>query len=199
MDTHRHHSRSRLLRAARTLLVVLALVMNLMPLALGPTVVQAAGGSYTIKWYAADPTSGYTRMPPEALTCPTGGRASEPLPNAGSLGLVTSLAPQDMALGQVVPFEIKITVDGGVAPENGVIQFVGGWSTLTSSKGDFGYDPSWGVYCASVDYGDAIYDDLEGDAQVDSAKWRCSPCGTMQSSRVHWTSTATPPTATRTM
>ncbi|HUT18028.1 MAG TPA: hypothetical protein VM366_02620, partial [Anaerolineae bacterium] len=171
MDTHRHHSRSRLLRAARTLLVVLALVIYLMPLALTPTMVQADGGSYTIKWYAADPTSGYTRMPPEALTCPTGGRASEPLPNADSLDLVTSLAPQDMALGQVVPFEIEIKVQGAVTPEDGVIQFLGGWSTLTSSNRDFGYDPSWGVYCAFVDYGDPIYYDPEGDAQVDSANW----------------------------
>jgi len=76
------------------------------------------GGSYTIKIYAADPAVGkapylptYTKMPPALLPCDAvNGRADDPLTDAvlmspaGTRDAVTSLAPEDMALCQVVPF-----------------------------------------------------------------------------------------------
>ena len=60
--------------------------------------------------------------------------------NSAALGkprdAVTSLAPRDMALGQIVPFEVEIGVNGSTSPENGKIQIVGRWNTKTTSASD---------------------------------------------------------------
>ena len=72
-----------------------------------------------------------------------------------------------MVLGQIMPFEIEIKVNGDTSPEGGVIHFKAGWETLTTSGDGFGYNPAYGVYCAFVDYGDAYMDDPENDAKVD--------------------------------
>ncbi len=77
------------------------------------------------------------------------------------------MAPGDMVLGQIVPFEIEIKVNGEISPEGGVIRFLAGWETMTTSGDGFGYDPAYGVYCAFVDTGDAFSDDPQNDASVD--------------------------------
>ena len=107
----------------------------------------AAGGAYTLNFSAADPADYIPPIPfPADLTAPMGSGNGDPLIplavfNDGTSDVkVESLAPQDMALGQIVPFETKITVSGDTTPENGVITFVIGWNTLTTNSGDFGYD-----------------------------------------------------------
>ncbi|HEY3311314.1 MAG TPA: hypothetical protein VGK00_06700 [Anaerolineales bacterium] len=139
-------------------------------------------GSYNLKWYAADPAVNrapylptYTKVKPPQ-TCPTG-RASDPMKDAvaygptfapNNLDAVTSLMPKNLALGQIVPFEIEIAVSGSTAPENGTIKFIGDWLAKTTSGGDFGFDPTYGVICAFVDYGDVGTVDPLGNAKVDS-------------------------------
>jgi len=147
---------------------------------------SAGGGAYTLKWYAADPEPNrapylptYVKVPPGLLACPTPsgglGRADDPMMDAVAYGpgptpldAVTSLSPRDMALGQIVPFEMVISVSGSTAPENGVIQFTSGFETETSSNRDFGFDPAYMVYCAFVDYGDGGHIDIGQEAKVDS-------------------------------
>ncbi len=77
------------------------------------------------------------------------------------------MAPGDMVLGQIVPFEIEVKVNGDTSPEDGVVRFRAGWETLTTSGDGYGYDPAYGVYCAFVDFGDAYSDDPQNDAKVD--------------------------------
>src|SRR5262249_31104464 len=79
---------------------------------------------------------------------------------------VNSLAPAHMALGQVVPYEIKITVNGSTAPENGVITFRAGWSTHTTSNNNFGFDPIQGVIKAFIDTSDPAFHDTGTPATV---------------------------------
>ena len=109
--------------------------------------VAGAGGAYTLNFSAADPSIYIPPVPfPADLTAPTGRGDGEPLVPLAQYNddatdvKVESLAPQDMALGQIVPFETKITVSGDTTPENGVITFVIGWNTLTTNSGDFGYN-----------------------------------------------------------
>jgi uncharacterized repeat protein (TIGR01451 family) len=168
-------------RTMLLLLLSMCILLSAMPLE-----AQAAAGSYTIKWYAADPelnkapylptyakytpTNAPLTFPPRGAT----GRYADPLTNAvaygptnstNNLDAVTSLMPKDMALGQIVPFEIEIKVTGSTTPENGVISFTGGWDT----NGDnFGYDPDYMVYCAFVDFGDKGTIDPGNNAKVDS-------------------------------
>ncbi|HEX2915372.1 MAG TPA: DUF11 domain-containing protein, partial [Chloroflexia bacterium] len=161
--------------AALTLLsMVFAQVLS--PLLGDLPTASAAGGAYSLKWYAADPAVNrapylptYTKTQPSQLACPTPsggvGRAADPLHNAvaygptfgsNNLDAVTSLAPKDLALGQIVPFELEINVNGSTSPENGVIKFSTGFNTHTSSGDNFGYDPNpnYMVYCAFVDTAD---------------------------------------------
>jgi hypothetical protein len=84
---------------------------------------------------------------------------------------VESLMPESLYLGQIVPFEIKISVTGSQAPEDGNIQFTAGWSTETTSRVDFGYDATIGVLAAFVDTGDCAHNDPSGDASVSSFNW----------------------------
>lgn len=171
-------------RAGWILLLILALLV--VPQA-RPSL--AAGGAYTIKWYAADPAVNsapylptYAKVTPGMMACPTPsggtGQAADPLTNAvaygptsATLDALTAMQPEDMALGQIVPFEVVITVSGSTAPENGTIQFKGGWNTHTQSGDPFGYDknvPTNGVYCAFVDTADPGANDPGTDAKVDS-------------------------------
>ena len=108
---------------------------------------DAAGGAYTLNFSAANPADYIPPVPfPADVTAPIGrgdGNSLIPLAlfNDGTSDVkLESLAPQDMALGQVVPFETKITVSGDTTPENGVITFVIGWNTFTTNGDDFGYD-----------------------------------------------------------
>ena len=138
--------------------------------------------SYSLTWSAADPAANkgpyaptYTKVPPAVMPCPmpsgSAGRASDPLANAvfGSpKDSVQSLAPQDMALGQIVPFEVEITVSGSSVPEGGTINFKPEWLAKVTTGGDFGFDPAYGVYCAFVDTSDAGSTNLDGNEKVNS-------------------------------
>jgi hypothetical protein len=86
---------------------------------------------------------------------------------------VESLMPSKLSLGQIVPFEIKISVSGLDTPtEDGKIQFTAGWSTETTSKGDFGYDYlKYGVIHAFVDTADGAHVDTNSDATVSDFSW----------------------------
>jgi hypothetical protein len=86
---------------------------------------------------------------------------------------VESLMPPDMVMGQIVPFVIKISVSGDV--ESGNIQFEAGWSTMTTSNKDFGYEyTNYGVYAAFVDKSDGCHNDPDGNAAVSSYTWDAS-------------------------
>ncbi|MFD0981820.1 DUF11 domain-containing protein, partial [Tropicimonas aquimaris] len=145
-----------------------------------------AGGAYSLNFAAADPSIYIPSIPFPGLPGTdyiTGGRgdgsALIPLAdfnNGTSDVRVESLAPEDMALGQIVPFETKISVSGDTAPEDGVITFVIGWNTLTTNGGDFGYDAraddiGYGVIEAFIDTSDGAHFDPGGDAKVDSFTW----------------------------
>ncbi len=165
------------------LLLSMCILLSAMPLE-----AQAVAGSYTIKWYAADPELNKAPyLPTYAKYTPTNapstfplrgatGRYADPLKDAVAydyaftprLDAVTSLMPKDMALGQIVPFEIEIKVTGSTTSENGVISFTGGWNTNTVSGRNFGYDPGYMVYCAFVDTQDKGTIDPLNNAKVDS-------------------------------
>jgi len=130
----------------------------------------ADGGDYALDFRAGDPTN-YRRLTPTRLSCPTGGRAAEPLAGAQHWDGVTSLAPNHMGLGQIVAFEIGIQVTDSAATEDGVIEFTAGWSTETTSNGTFGYDESYGVYCAFVDPADNASQESDQDASVTDLSW----------------------------
>jgi hypothetical protein len=84
---------------------------------------------------------------------------------------VESLMPETLYLGQIVPFEIKISVTGLEAPEDGNITFTAGWSTETTSRGDFGYDAKIGVLAAFVDTADGAHNDAGVEASVSFFSW----------------------------
>ena len=146
------------------------------------------GGAYSLNFAAADPSiDASSDSFSTDLSAPSGranGNSLIPVAqfNDGISDVrVESLAPQDMALGQIVPFETKIIVNGDVTPENGVITFVIGWNTLTTNSGDFGYDAlpddiGYGVYGAFIDTGDGAHDEttapqIYGNATVSSFQW----------------------------
>jgi hypothetical protein len=70
-----------------------------------------------------------------------------------------------MVLGEIVPFEFRITV-GGAAPADSSIELVATWDTATTPAGNFGFDETYLVYCAFVDTGDPSTSDPESDASV---------------------------------
>jgi hypothetical protein len=86
---------------------------------------------------------------------------------------VESLMPSDLYLGQIVPFEIKISVSGLDAPtEDGNMTFTAGWWTQTTSGGEFGYDfATYGVLHAFVDTGDGAHVDNGDLAEVSAFSW----------------------------
>lgn len=134
----------------------------------------ASPGSYSLNFEAADPDD-YDRKTPSQVACPAvNGRAADPMAGANFGNphqSVNSLAPRELALGQIVPFVIKIDVDGSTAPENGQISFIGEWSTKTTSNKDFGYDPAYGIYCAFVDTADSANVGLTAGVRVTSSSF----------------------------
>ena len=135
-------------------------------------------GSYSLTLSAADPSVSnqpylptYKKLVPSGIPSLPTGRANDPLANAvfgNPKDSVQSLSPKDMALGTIVPFEVKIAVSGSTTPENGVIYFTPYWLTKTTNGGDFGYDSNYKVLAAFVDYGDAASIDPGANAKVDS-------------------------------
>ena len=144
---------------------------------------HAAANAYSLDWNAADPAVNnapymptYAKLTPTSLACPgTDGRYADPLTDAVAYGptsldfdAVPSLAPQDLVLGQIVPFEMVINVNGDTTPENGTINFTTSFATETTGGCNFGYDPAYTIYCAFVDTADAGTIDPGNDATVDS-------------------------------
>ena len=184
MNAHLRFSR---LEFRSMILVILAAILCItFLLSVAPIQAQAVGNSYDLVWRAADPAVNngpylptYAKITPAFSPLPFGtvGRQADPLANAVAYGptnassdfdAVASLAPQDMVLGQIVPFEMVITVDGSTAPENGTIQFNTSFATETTSGCPFGYNQSYMVYAAFVDIADAGTSDPGNDATVDN-------------------------------
>jgi uncharacterized repeat protein (TIGR01451 family) len=151
-------------------------------LTLVPVEAQASGSVYKLWWYAADPSLNtgsylptYEKLTPASLSSPgTAGKYADPLANAVLYATpsnddgVNSLRPKNMALGQIVPFEMVIKVSGDTTPENGTINFTTCFSTNTSSGDNFGFDPAYMVYAAFVDTADPGYIDPRNNAKVNS-------------------------------
>ncbi|ELS03018.1 conserved repeat protein, partial [Xenococcus sp. PCC 7305] len=133
-----------------------------------------AGGAYDIDFRASDPTS-YSNLVPAQLPPINGGTAADPLDpppgegtdDASSADVVTSLAPDDLGLGQIVAFQFIITVDGDTSPENGVIELLAGWNAETTNGGDFGYDETFLIYGAFIDTSDPAH--IDGNADGNGA------------------------------
>jgi len=145
----------------RRLIFVACLLALLFP---APAALGTHGGEFSIDSRAGDPTS-YSTVFPITQSCPGGGRAAEPIPGAQHGTGVNSLTPSTMVLGEIVPFEFRITVGGG-APADSSIELVATWDTVTTPSGDFGYDENYLVYCAFVDTADPSTSDPEGDASA---------------------------------
>lgn len=180
-NTHLHFGIPRL-KPMISVMLILILSMTVL-VSVVPFEAQAGRNAYNLKWYAADPKLNnapylptYARLTPASLPSPgLAGRYADPLANAVAYGptssdldTVTSLAPHDIALGQIVPFEIVIEVGGSTSPENGMIEFATSFDTNTTSGDDFGYDPTYMVYAAFVDTADARTIDQGNNAKVDS-------------------------------
>lgn len=151
-------------RSIILLILSIGFLLSAMPLE-----AQADVGAYSFDWAAADPGT-YPSLKPSSLLCSvTDGFAENPLPNATAYTSLESLAPKYLGLGQIVPFEMIITVDPKktIQPENGRINFTTTFSTVTTSGSDFGYDPAYGVYCAFVDSADPVNIDTVAQAKVE--------------------------------
>ena len=135
-----------------------------------------SAGSYDLDFAAADPGDSptYVKQTPAqfgACPAPSGGtgRASDPMANAifgNPKDAVESLAPDDMILGQIVPFELDIDVDGSTSPETGKIRIQTDHAMFTTNGDNFGYDSTFGVYCAFIDTNDTRNANMDGDEKV---------------------------------
>ena len=123
-----------------------------------------SAGSYSIDYSAYDPNSYNFKLPVNYTGNIPTGRANNPMPNTNSGQTVEAVNPKGLALGQIVPFEAKITVNGSTSPENGTINMTFSWDT--GGVSDFGFDSNYKVFAAFVDYGDAGNVDPEQDATV---------------------------------
>lgn len=144
-------------------------------------------GSYNLDLAAADPGDSptYPKLVVSQLACPTpsggAGRAADPLANAifgNPKDAVESLAPEDMILGQIVPFETEIHVNGSTAPENGRIKIVQTYLAKTTNGGNFGFDPTYGLYCAFIDTADSGNSTLAAGTKVESFSYTILQPGT---------------------
>jgi hypothetical protein len=99
-----------------------------------------SAGAYSINFAAADPGDYIPDIPYQYNLTPIVGRGdgdahipsawfNSPLTNTDTK--VESLTPKEMALGQIVPFEIKIDVNGDTSAEDGVITFTASWDITT--------------------------------------------------------------------
>jgi len=128
------------------------------------TVAHGDGGDYSIDFSAARPGT-YERLTPNELAPPGSGRVADPLPGASHANNVESLAPGDFGLGQIVPFELEISVAND-APAHDAVTFVAGWETETTSGRAFGYEGFFGVYAVFVDPADGSASGGDTDASA---------------------------------
>ncbi|MBP1920999.1 hypothetical protein, partial [Youngiibacter multivorans] len=126
------------------------------------------GGAYTIDFSSYNPDTYEKYFPKYYAPLPekTIGRWPDQLGTTLHSNTRESLAPEDLVLGQIVPFEAYVTVNGSTAPENGIITMEMFWSTKTTSGSDFGYDGNYMVYAAFVDITHST--DPAGNASVTS-------------------------------
>jgi len=124
------------------------------------------GGAYSIDFSSYNPDTYQKYIAKYYAPLANGyyGRTTDKLNTTLHTNSVESLAPEDLVLGQIVPFEAQITVNGSTAPENGTITMEMLWSTETTSKSAFGFDDSYRVYAAFVDSTESV--DPGGDASV---------------------------------
>lgn len=182
-------SRCRVRRAARIGMALCALTASIS--AFGAPAAHAA----SLTWSASDPALDkgpylptYAKQTPAQRMCPrpsgSTGRAANPFANAvayaspatsANFDAVTSLAPKNLALGQIVPFQL--VVDSLTTADNPVVVNPY-WLTKTTSGGDFGYDPKYGVLCAFVDTADPGTTDPGADAKVNAFSSSISGTGT---------------------
>ncbi|MGQ9676482.1 MAG: DUF11 domain-containing protein, partial [Chloroflexota bacterium] len=119
---------------------------------------------YHIYYRAADPDTYGTYFPPGPSSIPGEDYSTS----------VTSLAPKELVLGQIVVFYVKLEATDR-APSSQSISYKVQWCTKTTSGGDFGYDESYGVINAFVDTGDSHY---SGDlSESVSYSWSIDPNG----------------------
>ncbi len=163
------------------LLIALSLVVSVVSqsgLVGPPTEAHAAATEYRLRFGAADPTRYVPPVPmPGGPECPTGA-GTNPIPRAHFRdpvdtpgGRVESLSPEDLALGQIVAFEMGIKAGGDAMLDGGVVTVTAFWSTHTTTGAAFGYDGAHGVLCAFVDRGDGAHVDPSGDASVAGYDW----------------------------
>ena len=148
------------------LIVGLVIVSVLFGLIQKPRTAEAAGGDYTILHKAADPSDYIPPIPyPGLVSLPTDGRdnGSTLIEHADFATGVPSLNPENMALGQIVPFEFEITVGAGAVAGDLPICFVYLWGTTSSTE--FGYDESKGILAAFVDTSETTTDN-EGEGTL---------------------------------
>lgn len=146
---------------------ILGLVLLIIGVSPAPRAIASHGGEFTINARAADPTT-YSAVFPAFTSCPGGGAASDPIAGAQYSTGVNSLTPSTMVLGEIVPFEFRISV-GAAAPADSSIEFTATWDTVTTPSGDFGYSDSYLVYCAFVDTAESSDGDGDATATVSSA------------------------------
>ncbi|GAB4531104.1 MAG: hypothetical protein Tsb0014_14360 [Pleurocapsa sp.] len=127
-----------------------------------------AGNDYQIDFSAADPTF-YPRTFPELISNLPTGRASDPIIGATDGSSVESLAPANLALGQIVPFEFRISA-GNVETDSDTVTVTAGWESVTTNGGLFGYDGNLGVIAAFVDASDSNTSG-DTDAFVSNFSW----------------------------
>ena len=128
-----------------------------------------AGNDYQIDFSAADPIL-YDRLFPELISTLPTGRDNDPLNGATESNSVESLAPASLALGQIVPFEFRISANDAGAVSGDTITITAGWKTVTTNGGLFGYDGNLGVIAAFVDAGDSSASN-DTDATVSDFSW----------------------------
>ncbi|MCB0549490.1 MAG: DUF11 domain-containing protein [Phaeodactylibacter sp.] len=151
----------------------------------------AGGGDYSIDFSAYDPIT-YNRLFPTQIIPPVmRNTGTDPLEGANHCiapcapsdnTTVESLAPEDLALGQIVAFDYYIEVGNPPAcnsTEGDCITIVAEWNAKTTSGGDFGYDTDYGVFAAFIDPSDPSHSEGMGiDAKVTSFSYVIADEGT---------------------
>lgn len=163
------------LRVWQTILLILPVIVILL---MGTQQAFAAGGDFSITHRVADPLDYPSRLPNDPLIgdYPVGWGSTPSALDLAEFGdspgdSVTSLAPDNLGLGQIVIFEYKIVVAASAKSPEDTIQFRYFWDSETTNNGDFGYDEDFGVIAAFVDTSDAGNANLDGDETVSDLSW----------------------------
>ncbi len=173
-STQLRFSRPRIRSIPSTMLILILCMSVFMSMA--PTVAQADGGDFSITHRAADPVD-YPHILPGTVIAPIGNGTTPDALNLAEYGdapgdSVTSLAPKNIALGQIVVYEYLIEAKSTLpATDPGIINFTYYWDAETENNGDFGYDENYGVIGAFVDTSDDGNLNLDGDENISAFSW----------------------------